>query len=184
MSRFIKPYYSTSIIALKPYYTPLVASTGAGSGQGTSSGDPILDDLLRTVEKKLLTYISFEEINFYSIELIKYSNKIENSDPNYMNNGAYLEINVVLNQIDNQNRLNLLNTEVNNLRTDNQDLRNQLEACGCYGNHTMLDEKHGINIDTAIKVEYLQYIIEYGIPDDGIFDPSKLNRIKLNLGII
>ena len=35
----------------------------------------------------------------------------------------------------------------------------------------------------GVKYEYIEYITRYGPPDDGIFDPDKLNKIRSELGI-
>lgn len=175
MIRFVKPYYSASTSTLKPYFL---------SNEATVVSDPVLSNKIKEVQKKLPDNINLDEIDAYTIELLRYAIRMEELDRNHMNSLVYLQLKGLLEQLDNNNRLLLLQNEIDRLNNLVNELQNELAECSNDGKKKFIDQEIGFNKNTEIKTEYIKYMIEYGVPEDGIFDPSKLNRIKIELGLI
>jgi hypothetical protein len=176
MLKFAKPYFSKSTSTSKPYFK---VDNDLGSGS-----NPVIVSLMKKIQKELLDGINFDDINQYTIDLLRTADRLEKLDSNYLNNYTYLQIYGLLEQLDNNNRLILLKNEIDRLEDENTNLKEQLDECERKDKHKFIDQSIGLNIDTELKIEYLRYVIDYGMPEDGIFDPSKLNKIRMDLGFL
>ena len=158
---------------------PDECGNGCDGGDG-GGGAGIVDkyeQFIYNANKQLLQGLSSSNIDAFTISVLAMMEDVKQTFVDYTNNKYYVALQVILNQIDLINRNQFLVTENNRLVAENLYLINK--PCNCNIVDFTIEPKIGIYANAAIKKEYIIYVQLYGVPDDGIFNPSLLNQIKL-----
>lgn len=92
---------------------------------------------------------------------------------NYENNKSYIILSDMLNELDYYKEKNILQDEKNILQDEIDRLKKVVQGHGANAQTFT-----AIEINTVIKVDYAKYIIHFGVPEDGIFDPLLLAAVK------
>lgn len=153
---------------------------GGGGGGGGGSGAGIInkyEQFIFNANKQLLQGISSSYMDTFLIGVLNMINEVKQVFIDYTNNKYYVALQVILRQVDLLNRNKYLVDENTRLIAENLYLLNK--PCNCNIVEFTIEPKIGIIANTAIKMEYIIYIQLYGVPDDGIFNISLLNQIKL-----
>jgi len=137
----------------------------------------VIRDYKTLTNEQLTNYISIlvsREMSYtdYQLKLSDITKDRVKNDPYfYIMNEAYHIAN-----IEYKNRLFL--QDINNLHERIITLTNNQNLC-----HTRLiaDEEIIHHFNVTLNLDYFNYIRYYGVPTDGIFSPSILERIRLNL---
>jgi hypothetical protein len=143
--------------------------------------DELYDDFIMTISKKIIANLPQSQMEQLLFSILTKLNTIKKESFNYQTNEHYIELCVLQKAIDSLNKLIIYKKEIIDLETENAKLK--LE-CAARAASIVMDESLGLEIDCGIKVEYIKYIEQYGFPDDGVFDLSKLVEIKATLGML
>jgi hypothetical protein len=84
----------------------------------------------------------------------------------YEDNKLYMILDDLLSEIDCYKKKNILQAEIDRLKKIVQE----------NGSHAQTFTS--VNINTVIKANYTKYIIHFGVPKDGIFDPLLLAAVE------
>lgn len=177
-----KYYYNIQYINSKLYYEAYVNNGGNG-------GDPNnkYQKFITDINKQLLVGgIPLNRINIVSLDIQNMINQLKQEDINYLNNDYYIAMKVLLKDLDTEYRIKLLKEDILNLANQVACLTEEnLKLKECCGDNLMYTpgEQHGIVANCAFKMEYIIYIQRYGVPEDGVFLPSLLNEIIVELGL-
>lgn len=151
-------------------------NTDTGGGTGTGIVDKY-ELFIYNSNKQLLQGINSNYIDAFTISVLKIVNDVKKDYIDYVNNKYYIALQVILNQIDLINKYKLTLDDNTRLIAENLALINK--PCNCNVIEYTIEPQIGIVANAAIKMEYIIYIQLYGVPDDGIFNPSLLNAIKI-----
>ncbi len=84
----------------------------------------------------------------------------------YENNKLYIILGDLLSEIDCYKKKNILQDEIDRLK----------KVVQAHGANAQTFT--GVEINTIIKANYVKYIIHFGVPEDGIFDPLLLAAVE------
>lgn len=178
-----KYYYNTQYIQSKLYYEAYV-NNGGGNG-----GDPNnkYQKFITSINKQLLLGgIPLANVNKTAYDIQTMINQLKQEDINYLNNDYYIAMKVLLKDLDVEYKIKLLKEDILCLANQVASLTEEnvkLKTC-CNDNKMYTPgEQHGIVANCAFKMEYIIYIQRYGVPEDGIFLPSLLSEIIIELGL-
>ena len=178
-----KYYYNIQYIQTKLYYDAYVNNGGGGTG-----GDPNNEyqKFITKTSKEMLGNIPLIKIPQTSYDIQTMINKLKKEDPNYLQSDYYYTMKVLQKDLDSEYKIKLLKEDILNLANQVACLTEEnLKLKECCKNHKMYTpgEQHGIVANCAFKMEYIIYIQRYGVPEDGVFLPSLLNEIIIELGL-
>ena len=161
------------------YYS--IPNKSNNMNSSSNEDDELYNDFIITISKKIIANLPQSQIEQLLFNILTKLNAIKKSDINYLTNEYYIKFCVLQKAIDSLNKLIIYKQEIIDLETENAKLK--LE-CAARAASFVMEEPLGLEIDCGIKVEYIKYIEQYGFPDDGVFDLSKLVEIKATLGML
>lgn len=164
---------------IKHYYLTPTNNCSLGSKKKKKIFD-IYESFINDINKKILKNINIGEVDSITHQILCKINDFKKIDINFENNPYYIAMKLLLKEIDIEYKFKIYKDDIFRLTNEINHLK---ENCINNSNNFSVEQKHGIQVDCDIKIEYVQYIIKYGIPDDGIFEPSKLNELRIELGI-
>ena len=175
-------YYSlTGQKKTRNYYSILNNNINNNNNNNNNEEAELYDSFIITISKQIIANLPQSQMEQLLFNILTKINAIKKKHFNYQSNENYIELCILQKTIDSLNKLIIYKQEIINLETENAKLK--LE-CAARAASIVMEEPLGLEIDCGIKVEYIKYIEEYGFPDDGIFDLSKLVEIKTTLGLL
>jgi hypothetical protein len=161
-----KKYYGAGPQSNKTYYQLTKYQFG-------SQCSP-LSEYFMSINNQIETITDKTMVDPLLCDLIEKMELIKNKKSDYMCDPDYICLLSLKNGLDTVYKAIICEEQLEDFKAETYKLQKEISQ---YYGVIAIRESIGLNIDCGIKTEYLKYIELYGVPLDGIFDPSKLMEL-------